>query len=564
MKEKMFTAVLLMFTLLLTCLLVHVSYVRADTYNQIPLWINVLEGVEISRETIDEIESEIDFIFKINDLNWRVTSCILDESMEDPDKTNDNPGDIRIGESDFTGEEGYLWGLGEDETRDVSGFKIFVANKILNETGQDDGTNGIALGGSFRTAIVKNREENETEETGQTWAHEIGHLFGLDHKKQDGTDRSESDLMYPFQGPLPGIHLQPEDVETMKKVKKEQALGLPTTTNLQHNVEYYMWKLSLSDEKEDTEPWPLPDEADLIKIDFASYEENETKEFHITTFFGGVLPREEQGFRYFVTLDTDNNATTGGELDGWLGIDLLIGVDIFGESIIATLYCFPDLVAITSVDARVDTHYKFIDKDTPPEIPPIPIQDSIVINLQQELLGPLSDQINIGALVTTDQGDIIDKLETTPMSTSPPERPNLSLDPPVATSGSTITATGTGFTPNDNISIIFNHATVSVAEVEFDGSFQASLTIPELPVDYYMIDAIDDSHNIGVTMFTLTFGADLNRDETVNILDISIVAMAFGTEPGDEQWNEIADLNNDQIVNVLDISTVAMDFGRTV
>lgn len=564
MKEKVFIVVLLTFLLSLTCLSVHISHVRADTYNQIPLWINILEGEETSEETIDKIEKEIDSIFQKNGLNWRVTSCVLDDSMEDPDKTKDKPGDIRIGEGlDFTGEEGYLWGLGEDETKDRSGFKIFVANKILNETGQDDGTNGISLRGSFRTAVVKGREENETKEAARTWAHEIGHLFGLDHTEQDGTNRSANDLMYPFAQPWLGTDLQPEDIETMKKVKKEQALGLPTTTNRQHDTRYFMFRFSLPDEKEDTEPW-FPDEADIIKIDFSFYELDETKEFHITTFFGGVLPRGEDGFRYFITVDTDNNATTGGELEGWLGIDLLIGVDVFEESIIATLYSFPDLVPITPVEARVDTHCKFIDMETPPEIPPKPIQDSIVVNLQQEILGSLSDPINIGALITTDQGDVIDKLETTPMSTSPPERPNLSLNPPVATSGSTITATGNGFTPNDNISIIFNHVTVSVAEVEFDGSFQASLTVPELPVDHYMIDAIDDSYNIGVNMFTLTFGADLNRDESVNILDISIVAIAFATKEGDTNYNPIADLDDNKQINIIDVSKVAVDYGKTV
>jgi len=58
--------------------------------------------------------------------------------------------------------------------------------------------------------------------------------------------------------------------------------------------------------------------------------------------------------------------------------------------------------------------------------------------------------------------------------------------------------------------------------------------------------------------------SDLNRDGIVNILDISIVAMAFGSTPGDTNWNVIADLNNDEIVNILDISTIAKDYGKTV
>jgi hypothetical protein len=58
---------------------------------------------------------------------------------------------------------------------------------------------------------------------------------------------------------------------------------------------------------------------------------------------------------------------------------------------------------------------------------------------------------------------------------------------------------------------------------------------------------------------------DLNRDGAVNILDISIVAMAFGTKPGDSNWNPIADVAEpyDEI-NILDIATVAKDYGKTV
>lgn len=58
--------------------------------------------------------------------------------------------------------------------------------------------------------------------------------------------------------------------------------------------------------------------------------------------------------------------------------------------------------------------------------------------------------------------------------------------------------------------------------------------------------------------------SDLNNDETVNILDITIVAIAFGSTPEDPKWNIIADLNNDQIINILDISTVASEFRKTV
>lgn len=57
---------------------------------------------------------------------------------------------------------------------------------------------------------------------------------------------------------------------------------------------------------------------------------------------------------------------------------------------------------------------------------------------------------------------------------------------------------------------------------------------------------------------------DINRDEVVNIIDISTVAMAFGCKPGDLNWNPIADLDQNEQINILDIAKVAIDFGKTI
>jgi hypothetical protein len=57
---------------------------------------------------------------------------------------------------------------------------------------------------------------------------------------------------------------------------------------------------------------------------------------------------------------------------------------------------------------------------------------------------------------------------------------------------------------------------------------------------------------------------ELNKDGKVNILDITIVARAYGTKPGDPNWNAVADLDTNGIINILDISLVARDYGRTI
>jgi parallel beta-helix repeat protein len=57
---------------------------------------------------------------------------------------------------------------------------------------------------------------------------------------------------------------------------------------------------------------------------------------------------------------------------------------------------------------------------------------------------------------------------------------------------------------------------------------------------------------------------DINDDGAVNILDISIVAKAFGTKQGDSMYDEAADLDKNGHVNIIDISRVAKDYGKTV
>jgi parallel beta-helix repeat protein len=58
--------------------------------------------------------------------------------------------------------------------------------------------------------------------------------------------------------------------------------------------------------------------------------------------------------------------------------------------------------------------------------------------------------------------------------------------------------------------------------------------------------------------------SDLNNDGRVNILDISILAKAYGTKLGDERWNPIADMDKNNVIDIVDVSIVARDFGKTV
>jgi len=101
---------------------------------------------------------------------------------------------------------------------------------------------------------------------------------------------------------------------------------------------------------------------------------------------------------------------------------------------------------------------------------------------------------------------------------------------------------------------------------------------------------VNDNHSITVKLYnilgnmTITSSlisvqnllTDLNGDGTVNILDIVIVARAYGAEYNETDgmyWHDPpckgcphtkdADLNDDKVINIIDIATVARDYGKT-
>jgi hypothetical protein len=56
---------------------------------------------------------------------------------------------------------------------------------------------------------------------------------------------------------------------------------------------------------------------------------------------------------------------------------------------------------------------------------------------------------------------------------------------------------------------------------------------------------------------------DINVDEIVDIFDVVLVALAFGSSPPDPNYNPNADINDDCIIDIFDITIIAIYFGRT-
>ena len=64
-------------------------------------------------------------------------------------------------------------------------------------------------------------------------------------------------------------------------------------------------------------------------------------------------------------------------------------------------------------------------------------------------------------------------------------------------------------------------------------------------------------------LIQISIPGDINADNTVNIVDLTIAATAFQTKPGDPKWNSNADLNEDGIINIVDLTMIARYYGKT-
>lgn len=56
---------------------------------------------------------------------------------------------------------------------------------------------------------------------------------------------------------------------------------------------------------------------------------------------------------------------------------------------------------------------------------------------------------------------------------------------------------------------------------------------------------------------------DINGDGVISITDVVITALAFGSRPGDPNWNPDADLRPDNIIDIIDFVIIGVNFGKT-
>ena len=114
---------------------------------------------------------------------------------------------------------------------------------------------------------------------------------------------------------------------------------------------------------------------------------------------------------------------------------------------------------------------------------------------------------------------------------------------------------------------------VAILNAGENASYTATWNVPSwvTPGDYQIRAAfpyawVDDDPSDDTLLsdkVTVPVPGDINNDGIVDIMDVLIASLAFGSRPGDPNWNPEADLVNDGLIDIMDLVTIGVNFGRT-
>jgi ABC-type transport system substrate-binding protein len=97
----------------------------------------------------------------------------------------------------------------------------------------------------------------------------------------------------------------------------------------------------------------------------------------------------------------------------------------------------------------------------------------------------------------------------------------------------------------------------------FNGTFTHSFTAKGL--HHIGCRTYENGSLLDACQFSIyvTVAEDFNFDYTVDVYDIVIASLAFGSHPGEPHWDSRADINNDLTVDIFDMIKIALSFGWT-
>lgn len=117
----------------------------------------------------------------------------------------------------------------------------------------------------------------------------------------------------------------------------------------------------------------------------------------------------------------------------------------------------------------------------------------------------------------------------------------------------TVNVTSLAPSTNATITVTWNATAVP------PGKYVLSAQIPPLPYETHISD-----NNLTDGIATVKIPGDINGDGAVDIYDALLASAAFGSSPGNPNWNQAADLNGDGTIDIYDMIILAAHFGQSI
>lgn len=104
---------------------------------------------------------------------------------------------------------------------------------------------------------------------------------------------------------------------------------------------------------------------------------------------------------------------------------------------------------------------------------------------------------------------------------------------------------------------------IRTRQTDLNGAYNLTFRLsPEASLGTYMVEVSHEAAQNHTTFEVFQLLGDINKDCVVNLKDVYVVALAFGSSPGHPNWNAACDINRNNKVDLTDYSIVCSNYGK--
>jgi len=510
---------LLLFPVGASVFIIDVQDVQAEDYAQIPLVVNVLEGVDNATYTDAWIRERVR---EANDIlhqaRVQFTLTRIERNVEDPDAIDDgrisDDGDTQLrmdGETELDNRFG-----------NGTGYKITLVNNYTD-------VNAWALsvhGRRVSTIDVHTPAGPAVAGGGATWAHEFahaaslspGHATGLPAQPNADARGHVADRGNLMHSPPTGDNGRTNT--TLTDVQRE---------TIRRNGRGWTNSIVLNDFQGGWQPIQLAsiildglgdtvdqygsivtcvtcfDHVDLYSAKLSTYDP--TEYLTVLLSLNGLPPAStDMSLVFQVTLNTDNRNDTGITMGAFEGVDKVVSIQLHGVYPFTSEAVLIDTVTgsiITLDPPEILTHYKMAEEMEGYPFEPVPLGYAIQTNVCATCLDLLAESVPVG-FVFTDVNASVSDTSSLIFSTIAPALPKIQVTPLTVKPGEKLSIAGTCFTPHSNVTLALTNESMGKWATGGTGSFSAEIMAPIVPAGDYFLDAADSEGKYGYAIVTIT------------------------------------------------------------